>query len=78
MDGHEIVFNQTIENIAAKLIFKVSDRKEQDDSVIYSEDTLRGLYQVCENRTSTESKVDIELLFNAIFANKNRIKQLFQ
>lgn len=78
MDGHEIVFNQTIENIAAKLIFKVSDRKEQDDSVIYSEDTLRGLYQVCENRTSTESKVDIELLFNAIFANKSRIKQLFQ
>jgi ABC-2 type transport system ATP-binding protein len=78
MDGHEIVFNQTIENIAAKLIFKVSDRKETDDSVIYSEDTLRGLYQVCENRTSTESKVDIELLFNAIFANKSCIKQLFQ
>jgi hypothetical protein len=36
------------------------------------------LYQVCENRTSAESKVDIELLFNAIFANKSRIKQLFQ
>ena len=78
MDGHEIVFNQTIENIAAKLNFRVSDRKETDDSVIYSEDTLRGLYQVCENRTSSESKVDIELLFNAIFANKSRIKQLFQ
>ena len=78
MDGHEIVFNQSIENIALKLVFKVSDRKEQDESVLYSEDTLRGLYQVCENKLNLESKVDIELLFNAIFANKKRIKELFQ
>jgi len=78
MDGHEIVFNQSIENIAHKLLFRVSDRKETDDTVIYSEDTLRGMYQVCENKTATESKVDIELLFNAIFADKKRIKQLFQ
>jgi len=78
MDGHEIVFNQSIENIARKLLFKVADRNETDETVIYSEDTLRGLYQVCENKTETESKVDIELLFNAIFADKKRIKQLFQ
>jgi len=78
MDGHEIVFNQSIENIARKLLFKVAERNETDETVIYSEDTLRGLYQVCENKTETESKVDIELLFNAIFADKKRIKQLFQ
>jgi len=78
MDGHEIVFNQSIENIARILLFKVADRNETDETVIYSEDTLRGLYQVCENKTETESKVDIELLFNAIFADKKRIKQLFQ
>ena len=78
MDGHEIVFNQSIENIASKLLFKVAERNESDDTVIYSEDTLRGLYQVCENKIGIESKVDLELLFNAIFADKKRIKQLFQ
>jgi ABC-2 type transport system ATP-binding protein len=78
MDGHEIVFNESIENITRKLLFRVAERNENDDTVIYSEDTLRGLYQVCENKTATESKIDIELLFNAVFANKKRIQQLFQ
>ena len=78
MDGHEIVFNESIENITRKLLFRVAELNENDDTVIYSEDTLRGLYQVCENKTATESKIDIELLFNAVFANKKRIQQLFQ
>jgi len=78
MDGHEIVFNESIENITRKLLFRVAERNETDDTVIYSEDTLRGLYQVCENKTAAESKIDIELLFNAVFANKKRIQQLFQ
>ena len=77
MEKHEIVFNQTIENITKKLFFRVADRNEKDDSIIYSEDTLRGLYQVCENKTGEESKLDIELLFNAILTEKNRIATLF-
>lgn len=77
MEKHEIVFNQPIENITKKLTFRVSDRNEKDDTVIYSEDTLRGLYQVCENKTGEESKLDIELLFNAILIEKNKIVKLF-
>lgn len=77
MDNHEIVFNEPIENISQKLLFKVVDRNETDETVIYSEDSLRGLYQVRENTIGEESKVDIELLFNAIFADKKRIKNLF-
>lgn len=77
MEGHEIVFNESIENITKKLLFKVYDKNEKDETVIHSEDTLRGYYQVRENKTGEESKLDIELLFNAIIADKNRIKQLF-
>ncbi|MFT3753510.1 MAG: ABC transporter ATP-binding protein [Paludibacter sp.] len=77
MEKHEIVFNQPIEEITKKLLFRVADRNEKDDRVIYSEDTLRGLYQVCENTTSEESKLDIELLFNAILTEKNKIVKLF-
>jgi len=78
MDGHEIVFNEPTENITKKLLFRVADRNEKDESVIYSEDTLRGLYQVCENPTGEESKLDIELLFNAVFTDKKRIMNLFK
>ena len=58
-------------------LFRVADRSEKDETVIYSEETLRGLYQVCENITGEESKLDIELLFNAILTNKNRIVKQF-
>ena len=77
MEGHEIIFNESTENITKKLLFKVYDRNEKDETVIHSEDTLRGFYQVRENKTGEESKLDIELLFNAIIADKNRIKKLF-
>jgi len=77
MEGHEIIFNESTENITKKLLFKVYDRNDKDETVIHSEDTLRGFYQVRENKTGEESKLDIELLFNAIIADKNRIKKLF-
>lgn len=77
MEKHEIVFNQTIENITKRLLFRVADRKDSNDSVIYSEETLRGVCQVCENKTEEESKLDIELLFNSILCEKNKIVQLF-
>lgn len=77
MEEHEIAFNESIEGITEKLLFKVYDKNEKDESVIHSEETLRGYYQVRENKTGEESKLDIELLFNAIIKDKNRIKQLF-
>jgi len=77
MDGHEIVFNEPNENITKKLLFKVVDHNDTDESVIYSEESMRGLYQVRENTTGEESKLDIELLFNAVFTDKKRIMNLF-
>ncbi|MDR3268646.1 MAG: ABC transporter ATP-binding protein [Tannerella sp.] len=77
MDEHEIVFNEPIENITNQLLFKVYDTDEKNDSVIYSENTLRGFYQIRENPNREESKLDIELFFNAVYTNKKRIKELF-
>lgn len=77
MEKHEIVFNQSIENITEKLYFCVADRNDKNEDVIYSEDTLRGLYQVCKNTTNEDSKLDIELLFNAITSNTKEITKLF-
>lgn len=78
MEGHEIVFNEPNENITKKLLFKVADHTDTNESVIYSEDSLRGLFQVRENTTGEESKLDIELLFNAVLTDKKRIMNLFK
>ena len=77
MDEHEIVFNESIDKITGKLLFKVYDKDEKDASTIYSENNLRGFYQVRENLNHEESKLDIELLFNSVHTNKKRIKDIF-
>ncbi|MDR1526721.1 MAG: ATP-binding cassette domain-containing protein [Dysgonamonadaceae bacterium] len=77
MDEHEIVINESIDTITDRLLFRVKETNEPDDTVIHSEDTLRGIYQVCENRMHEDSKLDIELLFNSVYINKKRIQQIF-
>ena len=77
MDNHKITFNQTLGAIEEKLLFKVSDRNSPDQYAIYSEDTLRGLYQICKNTTGESSKVDIELLFNAIVSERDKVYSQF-
>lgn len=77
MDNHKITFNQTLGAIEEKLLFKVSDRNSPDQQAIYSEDTLRGLYQICKNTTGESSKVDIELLFNAIVCEREKVYSQF-
>jgi len=77
MDNHEIALNETIGTITDRLFFCLQDADRIDTPVVYSENTLRGVYQVCENTYREDSKLDIELLFNAVCANKNRIQQIF-
>jgi len=77
MDNHEIALNETIETITDRLLFRVQDADKAVLPVLYSEDTLRGVYQVCENTNHEDSKLDIELLFNTVCADKKRIQQIF-
>jgi len=77
MDSHEIAMNESIEAITNRLLFRLKDADKKELPVIYSEDTLRGVYQVCENANREDSKLDIELLFNAVCTNKKRIQQIF-
>ena len=77
MDNHEIALNETIETITNRLLFRVQDADKAALPVLYSEDTLRGVYQVCENTNHEDSKLDIELLFNTVCTNKKRVQQIF-
>jgi len=77
MDNHEIALNETIETITNRLLFRVQDTDKAALPVLYSEDTLRGVYQVCENINHEDSKLDIELLFNTVCTNKKRVQQIF-
>ena len=78
LDNHEIVFNQHVENIYYKLLFKTTGYQEQSNNILYSEKSTDGLYhQISENRNGEKSKIDLELLFNAVISDHHRIKELF-
>jgi ABC-2 type transport system ATP-binding protein len=76
MDNHEVIFNEKSEDIMKKLIFRLSTVNVSDKSVIYSEETLNGFCLLCQNTTGEVSKMDVELLFNAIMSEKNIIQSI--
>ena len=78
MENHQIVFNEPIENIIKKLSFEIEDTSKAEETVIYKENTLRGMYNVCENQTGIDSNLDIELLFNAVISQNEKIKTIFK
>jgi ABC-2 type transport system ATP-binding protein len=77
MDSHQIVFNELCENITEKLLFSYGKEKSEGEEVLYSEENLRGFDQVSINNTGEESKLDIELLFNTVLKNRQRIREIF-
>lgn len=77
LDHGEILLNASVDQITEKLRFGVVETEEEAQDALYKEDTLRGIYTVSENTAHEESKMDIELLFNAALGNRTKIKEIF-
>lgn len=75
LDENDVALKASVDEITAKLTFKKV--KELDDSIIYSEASLSGYNAVMPNYHNEDSKLDMELLFNAILAEKIKFKPLF-
>ena len=75
LDENDIALKASVEEITEKLTFKKV--KEIDASIIYAEQSLSGYNAVLPNYHQEESKLDIELLFNAILTEKTKFKPLF-
>ncbi|MNK13402.1 ABC transporter ATP-binding protein YtrB [compost metagenome] len=75
LDENKIALKATVEEITEKLSFK--RLKEIDETVIYAEPSLAGYNAVMPNYHQEDSKLDMELLFNAVLAEKNKLKPIF-
>ena len=78
LDEHDIVMNHSVEEITKRLLFKWYDTGEAPQDALYSEEGIKGVAAVLHNTMQADSKLDIEILFNALFANKERIKNIFK
>lgn len=75
VDENSIALKASVEEITNKLCFKRI--KEMDDTVIYAEPSMAGYNAVLPNYHQEDSKLDLELLFNAVLAEKNKLKPIF-
>jgi len=77
LDNGKIILNDSADEITKRLVFKAVEEPQPDESILYTEDTIRGSLIVAENKTNEDSKLDLELLFNACIANKQKIEEIF-
>ncbi|WP_199136261.1 ABC transporter ATP-binding protein [Pedobacter sp. ASV12] len=75
LDENKVALKASVDEITEKLCFKRV--KEIDETVIYAEPSLAGYNAVVPNYHQEDSRLDIELLFNAVLAEKNKLKPIF-
>jgi ABC-2 type transport system ATP-binding protein len=73
----EIVLNRSLDEIVEKLTFGTYP-DTTDMPVLYEEEGLRGKNAILRNTTGKFSKVDMELLFNAIINGNQSLLNLFK
>ena len=71
------MLNATTEEITSKLWFGIEDKVSSTKKILYQEDTIAGLSTVRANYNDEESNLDVEMLFNAAFSNRELFKELF-
>jgi len=76
LDSGKIILNESVDTITEKLVFEVRENPENDIPILYEENNVRGKLVVYENSTQKETKLDIELLFNAVLHNKEFIQHI--
>ncbi len=76
LDANKLALMATVEEITEKLTFKNVNQQTAD--VIYAEPSLNGHQVIVPNKGDEFSKLNIELLFNAIVFEKEKIQQHFK
>jgi ABC-2 type transport system ATP-binding protein len=74
LHDQKIVVNSSIDDIADKVNFGVVP--SSTTGYLYAEETFSGLHAITKNTDSSYSKVDMELLFNAIISNNEQLIQI--
>jgi len=78
LDEGEIVFFQSMCEVSKYLSCHILQNVPASSEVLHYEKILGGYSVVVENNTGEESNVDLEILFNAVVSNKERISQIFK
>ena len=77
MDESRVLLNESTVHICEKLCFKESDDRSLIDKALFVVPSLHGNSLLLLNEHNEDSDINIELLFNAILAQPQKIANLF-
>lgn len=77
IDGNEMLLNHSVNTITGKFRFVEQDIAEPLEGALYIQPSVYGNYVIFPNRGEIDSTLNIELLFNAVLAERDKMKQMF-
>ncbi|RZK81693.1 MAG: ABC transporter ATP-binding protein [Pedobacter sp.] len=77
LNKQEIVVSKSLDEIAEQLNFTTSNQVEKDN-VLYSEANSIGVNTISANHDGVPSRVDLELLFNAVVGDHQSVLNLLK
>lgn len=77
IDEGKILFDQTIEAITHRLLFKISFDPGEVQEALYHESSLKGNAIITRNVSGEESRLDLEMLYKSIILNRSKIQSAF-
>ena len=72
IENRQVLVHETLENLSKKYAFKIVNQVEDSDKILYAENAIKGSRAMVENTDFEDTKVDLEMLFNAVIANPNK------
>ena len=77
MDGSELLLNESVANICEKLYFAEQGMNEPSDDALYVQPSVQGNSVILPNTYGEESKMNLEVLFNAMLAERVKMQAMF-
>ena len=77
MDGSKLLLNESVSTICEKLYFAEQGMNEPTEEALYVQPSVQGNSVILPNEYGEDSKLNLEVLFNAMLAERERMKQMF-
>ena len=77
MDSSELLLNESVSNICEKLYFAEQGMNEPTDGALYVQPSVQGNSVILPNESYEESKMNLEVLFNAMLAERVKMQSMF-
>ena len=77
MDGTNLLLDASVSAICEKLYFAELGMSEPTDGALYVQPSVQGNSVILPNEYGEESKLNLEVLFNAMLAERAKMQQIF-